>query len=108
LLDPLMILSGRLLPLEAGPGWMRFLAAFNPLAYLVDADRALFGCRVTADVGWGWLAAIVTAAVGLTIGVREWSAAQTKFAGRGAGFTCVVPHPAPLVGGHNDPAQSRR
>ncbi len=39
---------------------MRFLAAFNPLAYVVDAGRALFAGRFTADV----LAAIPTAAVG--------------------------------------------
>ncbi len=32
LLFPLMILSGMLLPLETGPGWMRVAAQFNPLA----------------------------------------------------------------------------
>jgi ABC-2 type transport system permease protein len=70
LLYPLMILSGMLLPLETGPGWMRAAAAFNPLAYVVDAERALFAGQFNADVAWGWLAAIVTAAVGLTVGIR--------------------------------------
>jgi ABC-2 type transport system permease protein len=70
LLYPLMILSGMLLPLEAGPGWMRVAAAFNPLAYVVDAERALFAGHFTADVAWGWLAALVTAAVGLGVGIR--------------------------------------
>ena len=40
LLFPLMILSGMLLPLETGPGWMRAASTFNPLTYLVDAERA--------------------------------------------------------------------
>ena len=57
LLYPLMILSGMLLPLEAGPGWMPVAALFNPLTYVVDAERALFAGQFTADVGWGWLAA---------------------------------------------------
>ena len=48
LLFPLMILSGMLLPLETGPGWMRVAAAFNPLAYVVDAERALFAGEFTA------------------------------------------------------------
>ena len=42
LLFPLMILSGMLLPLETGPAWMRVAAEFNPLAYVVEAERALF------------------------------------------------------------------
>lgn len=71
LLYPLMILSGMLLPLEAGPGWMRVAAAFNPLAYVVDAERDLFAGRFTADVGWGWLAAVATLAVGLAVGVNR-------------------------------------
>ena len=42
LLFPLMLLSGMLLPLEAGPRWMQILGRFNPLTYIVDAERALF------------------------------------------------------------------
>jgi ABC-2 type transport system permease protein len=71
LLFPLMILSGMLLPLETGPGWMQAAARLNPLAYLVDAERALFGGELaSATVAWGWLAALATAVVGLTVGVR--------------------------------------
>lgn len=71
LIFPLMLLSGMLLPLETGPGWMRAAAQLNPLAYLVDAERALFAGRIgTATVLWGWVAALATAAVGLTVGVR--------------------------------------
>lgn len=71
LLFPLMILSGMLLPVETGPGWMQAAARLNPLAYLVDAERALFAGDLTSStVAWGWVAALVTAAVGLTVGIR--------------------------------------
>lgn len=68
---PLMILSGMLLPVESGPGWMQAAATVNPLAHVVDAERALFAGDLTAPaVAWGWTAALVTAAVGLAVGVR--------------------------------------
>lgn len=71
LLFPLMILSGMLLPLETGPGWMRAVAVANPLAYIVDAERALFSGEIlSAPVAWGWVAALVTAASGLAVGIR--------------------------------------
>jgi ABC-2 type transport system permease protein len=70
LLYPLMILSGMLLPIEAGPGWMQAIAKANPLTYVVDASRSLFAGSFDATAGWGWLAAAVTAAVGLTVGIR--------------------------------------
>ena len=34
--------SGMLLPLESGPEWMQVASKFNPLTYLVNAERALF------------------------------------------------------------------
>jgi len=72
LLFPLLILSGMMLPLEAGPGWMQTLARFNPLTYIVDAERALLaGSFGDASVLWGVLAALVTAIVGLAIGIRK-------------------------------------
>ncbi|MEO3747951.1 ABC transporter permease [Plantactinospora sp. B5E13] len=71
LIFPLMLLSGMLLPLETGPGWMRVAARFNPLAYLVDAERALFAGQLgSGTVLWGWVAALITAVLGLTVGVR--------------------------------------
>ena len=71
LLFPLMILSGLLLPLETGPAWMQAVARFNPLAHLVDAERALFaGAIATPTVLGGALAALATAAVGLAVGIR--------------------------------------
>ncbi|MDF2806265.1 MAG: multidrug transporter permease [Cellulosimicrobium sp.] len=71
LIFPLMILSGMLLPLETGPRWMQVASDVNPLRYVVDAERALFAGDLTASaVAWGWVAAVVTAAVGLAVGIR--------------------------------------
>ncbi len=70
-LFPLMILSGMLLPLETGPEWMRVASKFNPLSYLVEAERTLFAGDVwSSAVLWGFVAAIVTGALGLTVGIR--------------------------------------
>jgi ABC-2 type transport system permease protein len=69
---PLMILSGMLLPLETGPGWMQVASKFNPLTYLVDAERVLFAGGVgTPTAAWGWVAALLTVLVGLTVGIRS-------------------------------------
>lgn len=71
LMFPLLILSGMMLPLEAGPGWMQTVARFNPLTYIVDAERALLGGSLTdTAVLWGVVAAAVTCAVGLVVGIR--------------------------------------
>jgi ABC-2 type transport system permease protein len=77
LLFPLMILSGMLLPIDRGPGWIRVLAQFNPLAYLVNAERALFaGDLVSTTVLSGWVAAVATAMVGLAVGVRTMARSE--------------------------------
>jgi len=71
-LFPLMILSGLLLPLEAGPRWMQVASTVDPLRWVVDAERALFAGDLTATaVGWGFLAAGLTALLGLVVGVRS-------------------------------------
>lgn len=71
LLFPLLILSGMLLPLETGPRWMQVAADLNPLRYVVDAERALFaGDLASATVAWGAVAAVLTAGLGLLVGVR--------------------------------------
>jgi ABC-2 type transport system permease protein len=67
---PLLILSGMLLPLDVGPAWMRALARFNPLTYIVEAERALFaGDLGSPAVMGGALAAFLTGAIGLSVGV---------------------------------------
>ena len=68
---PLLLLAGVLLPLETGPGWLRALSTVNPLRYLVDAERALFGGQVwDGAVAGGLVASVVTVAVGLLVGTR--------------------------------------
>ena len=37
----MLLLAGVLLPISLGPTWMRVLAHFNPLYYLVEGARAL-------------------------------------------------------------------
>jgi ABC-2 type transport system permease protein len=77
LLFPLLLLAGVLLPLESGPGWMRAAATVNPLHYLVDAERALFaGDVLDRAVLGGVVAAVLTAALGLWVGVRAMSRAS--------------------------------
>jgi ABC-2 type transport system permease protein len=72
LLFPLLILSGMMLPLETGPAWMQVASKFNPLTYIVDAERVLFGGTLADPVVvWGFLAAIATAALGLWVGIRS-------------------------------------
>ena len=71
-LFPLLILSGMLLPLDNGPAWMQVAAGFNPLSYVVSAERALLaGDLGDITVLWGFVAAIVLAAVGLAVGIRS-------------------------------------
>lgn len=71
LLFPLLILSGVMLPLSSGPGWMQTLADLNPLTYIVEAELMLFAGGVGVDVACGAAAAAFTAAVGLAVGVRS-------------------------------------
>ena len=68
---PLMILSGMLLPLDDAPGWMKVAALVNPLSYVVQAERDLFaGNLATPAVLGGFVAAVVTAIIGLLVGIR--------------------------------------
>ncbi|MBE0689668.1 MAG: ABC transporter permease, partial [Anaerolineae bacterium] len=58
---PLLLLSGVLLPLTFAPQWMRTIADVNPLAYAIDASRALVSCT-TGDpsvlIGFGAFAVL--------------------------------------------------
>jgi len=71
LLFPLLLLAGMLLPITNGPDWLRTLSKFNPLSYVVDAERALFNGDVWASTTLtGTLAAVGVGALGLLVGVR--------------------------------------
>jgi len=38
---PILLLSGTLLPMTLAPSWMKIIAHFNPVYYVVEASRAL-------------------------------------------------------------------
>jgi ABC-2 type transport system permease protein len=40
--QPLLLLSGILLPLTLAPLWLKTLSDANPMKYVVDASRAIF------------------------------------------------------------------
>ncbi|GHJ36073.1 ABC transporter permease [Streptomyces sp. TS71-3] len=68
---PSMLLSGLMLPMALGPGWLDLLSRFMPLRYLVDAVRdAYVGRYATADVRYGALVAAGFAALALAVGTR--------------------------------------
>jgi ABC-2 type transport system permease protein len=70
---PVVLLSGVLLPLSLAPAWLQHVADVNPLRHIVDAARALFNGEATAGaVGRGVVAAVVLAAVTLTIAARRF------------------------------------
>lgn len=66
---PLTLLSGILLPLSLGPGWLQVIAYANPLYYAVAAARVLAGGTIiSGTVGLAFLVMI-----GLTTVVLWWA-----------------------------------
>jgi ABC-2 type transport system permease protein len=49
---PVLLLAGVLLPISLGPLWMRVLARFNPLYYLVEASRVLAAGTFASPAVW--------------------------------------------------------
>lgn len=73
---PLLLLSGVLLPLSLAPGWLRNIAAANPLSYAVDAARAVFNDHLgDASVEKGVLIAGVLAIFAVALAVRSFGRA---------------------------------
>jgi len=56
---PVLLLAGVLLPISLGPAWMRVLAHFNPLYYLVQASRVLASGTLTGTAVWQAIAVLV-------------------------------------------------
>jgi ABC-2 type transport system permease protein len=56
---PIMLLAGVLLPISLGPLWMRVLAHFNPLYYLVQASRSLATGSFGNDAVWQAFAVLI-------------------------------------------------
>jgi ABC-2 type transport system permease protein len=67
---PLMLLGGVLLPMEMAPDWLYAASRFNPLTYVVEAERALFlGNFASMEVVYGTLVVLAVLVVGLAVGV---------------------------------------
>jgi len=66
---PILLLAGVLLPISYGPGWMRVIAHFNPLYYLVEASRTLAAGSFGSDHVWQAFAVLVP----LTALVLAWA-----------------------------------
>jgi ABC-2 type transport system permease protein len=76
-LFPVLLLAGMLLPVDAGPGWLRILSALNPLTYIVDAMRDLFAGSFDAGMLLeGMTAAALVCVVGVAVGVWSMRAAD--------------------------------
>jgi ABC-2 type transport system permease protein len=72
LVIPLLLLSGILLPVSLGPGWLQTIAKWNPFSWAVDAARALFaGHPGDPDV---WKALVIVGV--LAVGAATWSARE--------------------------------
>jgi ABC-2 type transport system permease protein len=56
---PVLLLAGVLLPVSVGPEWMRVLAHFDPLYYLVTAARSLGYGTFTGGATWQAFAVLV-------------------------------------------------
>ena len=68
--QPVLLLSGILLPLALAPAWLRTVADWNPFSWAVDAARALFAGAPGNDNVWK---ALVILAV-LTAAAAYWAA----------------------------------
>jgi ABC-2 type transport system permease protein len=62
--QPVLLLSGILLPLAYAPGWLQAVADWNPFSWAVDGARALFAGNPGDDHVWqGLIIVAVLAAI---------------------------------------------
>jgi ABC-2 type transport system permease protein len=70
---PVLLLSGILLPMTLGPGWLQTVSDVLPTKHIVDAVRAVFrGDFWSASTLWGTVWALVLTVAGLWIGTRTF------------------------------------
>jgi len=70
---PLLLLSGVLLPMSLAPHWLQAVATLNPLAYAVDAQRALFANHIAEQsVANGFLAIGLLAGAAVVVASRAF------------------------------------
>lgn len=70
--QPVLLLSGILLPLALAPGWLQGIAKWNPFSWAVDGVRALFAGDLSNDKVWQGLTIIAVLAVAGVV----WAARQ--------------------------------
>ncbi|MCP3783242.1 MULTISPECIES: ABC transporter permease [Micromonospora] len=70
--QPVLLLSGILLPLMYAPGWLQGVADWNPFSWAVDGTRALFAGELGNDKVWQGLTIIAVLAVAGVV----WAARQ--------------------------------
>ncbi len=73
LLFPILFLSTGFMPAELLPDWLDTVARFNPLSYLIDAERAL------VNDGWDWSLIVQSIAVTLVLGAVTLTGATRAF-----------------------------
>jgi ABC-2 type transport system permease protein len=72
--QPVLLLSGILLPLTFAPGWLQGIADWNPFSWAVDGTRALFrGDLGAPDVWQGLLIMAVLAVLAVVWAAREFA-----------------------------------
>jgi ABC-2 type transport system permease protein len=73
LLFPILFLSTGFMPAALLPDWLDTVAKFNPLTYLIDAERAL------VNDGWDWNLILQSIGVTLLLGAVTLTAATRAF-----------------------------
>ncbi len=73
LLFPILFLSTGFMPAALLPDWLDTVARFNPLSYLIDAERAL------VNDGWDWSLIIQSIVVTIVLGAATLSGATRAF-----------------------------
>jgi len=69
---PLIVTSGALLPMSLAPDWLFAISRINPLAHVVEGQRALFAGDLTHPaVLLGFGVTILFGLVGATLGMRS-------------------------------------
>ncbi|BCL15636.1 MULTISPECIES: ABC transporter permease [Micromonospora] len=68
--QPVLLLSGILLPLTFAPGWLQGIAKWNPFSWAVEGTRALFAGDLGNDRVWQGLGIITV----LTVLAVSWAA----------------------------------
>ncbi len=72
--QPVLLLSGILLPLTFAPGWLQGIADWNPFSWAVNGTRALFRGDLGAPAVWqGLLIMAVLAVLAVVWAAREFA-----------------------------------